>query len=108
MENIESLRIPIQTKLTGLSTFRQRFANGRIKNNLGFLSVEPKEDDLPRVHDIVNEIDNRRVFYQAYEDVIPEFWVKSVHEVREAIQELRKGVWVDIGTRAVVQPGRVQ
>ena len=86
-----------------LSTFRQLVANGRIKFNLGFLSVEPKEDDLARVHDVVNEIDNRRVFHQAYEDEIPEYMVKSVREARETIQELRKGVWADNGTREVVQ-----
>lgn len=83
--------------------FRQLVAQGRIKFNLGVIAIEPKEDDLTRIHNIIHEIDDRRVFYQAFDDERPEYMVTSVRSAREAIHAERKGIWADAWAREMVQ-----
>jgi hypothetical protein len=101
--NIESLRMRSKPGASVLDVFRQLVAQGRIKFNFGLVSIEPKEDDLTRVHDIIHEIDDRRVFYNAYEDELPEYMVKSIREARQAIHAERKGIWSDLWARELVQ-----
>src|SRR5207249_3366924 len=102
-ENTESLRMRQKPGASVLDVFRQLVANGRIKFNFGLVSIEPKEDDLSRIHDIIHEIDDRRVFYNAYEDELPEYMVRTIREARQAIHTARQGLWPDLWAREVVQ-----
>lgn len=102
-EGIESLRMRPKRNASVLDVFRQLVAQGRIKFNFGLISVEPREDDLTRVHDIIQEVDNRRVFYNAFEDEIPKYMVESVREARQAIHIKREGIWSDLWARERVQ-----
>lgn len=102
-ENTTQLRMRPRPGASVLDMFRQLVAQGRIKFNFGLVSVEPKEDDLTRIHNIIHEIDDRRVFYNAYEDETPEYMVESVGDARRAIHAERRGVWSDLWAREVVQ-----
>lgn len=87
-----------------VSTFRQLVSEGRIKFNLGLVTIEPKEDDLRRVHNILSEIDDCRVLYR--QDIRPEFAVYILNEVkrvRDYIRSERQGLWADLWAREVVQ-----
>jgi hypothetical protein len=86
-----------------IDVFRQLVATGGIKFNFGLVSIAPKEHDLARMHDIIQEIDKRRVFYNGYEDEIPEHMVQSIRNAREAIHQERKGIWSDAWAREMVQ-----
>jgi hypothetical protein len=99
----DKLRFRPRRDASMLDVFRQLVAQGAIKFNFGLMSIEPREDDINRVHDIIHEIDDRRVFYNAYEDEIPDRMVESVREARQAIHGERKGVWADLWAREVVQ-----
>jgi hypothetical protein len=85
------------------STFRQLVSCGSIKFNFGAISISPTDEDLRRVHDIIHEVDDRRVFFNAYEDESPEHMVESLREAKRAIHELRKGVWSSDWARTIVQ-----
>ncbi len=85
------------------STFRQLVASGAIKFNFGAISITPNASDLTRVHDIIHEIDDRRVFYNPYEDEIPIHMVESLRDGKRAIHELRKGVWGNPWARSIIQ-----
>src|SRR5215813_11388654 len=82
---IEALRYPLddEKRYSPMAVFRQLISQGRIKFNFGVVSVEPKEDDLRRVHDIINEIDNRRAFYNSMEDEIPAPVVESIRAAKQ-------------------------
>lgn len=103
MSEIERFRYHTPSKTTAVSAFRQLVSNGGIKFTFPFVTVELKEDDLRRVHDIIHEIDDRRVFYDHIEDEIPEYMVQSVARAKEAIHEARKGLWANDWAREVVQ-----
>jgi hypothetical protein len=102
---IEALRYPLddEKRYSPIAVFRQLISQGRIKFNFGVVSFEPKEDDLRRVHDIINEIDNRRAFYNSMEDEIPAPVVESIRAAKQKFNELRQGLWADPWARQVVQ-----
>jgi hypothetical protein len=102
-KKVEDLRMRPKRGASVLSVYRQLVAQGRIKFNFGLISVEPQEDDLTRIHDVVNEIDNRRVFYEGHQNELPEYMIKSVREARGAIHTIRKGIWADAWAREMVQ-----
>jgi len=77
------------------SVFRQLVANGRIKFSFAGVSVELREEDLYRLHDIVNEIDVRRAFYDSHEDENCDYAVASILEAKSEINKLRRGVWAN-------------
>lgn len=85
------------------SVFRQLVSQGGIKFNFGIVSVELKEDDTRRIHDIIHEVDDRRAFYNAFEDEIPNHMVVSVRSAKQQINEIRRGVWANLWAREVVQ-----
>jgi hypothetical protein len=70
---------------------RQAVAHGNIKIS----GIELKDPDLNRLHDIVNEIDSRRVFYNCDDDETPKYAMDSLYEARDEIRDLSKGVWAD-------------
>src|SRR3954447_2459415 len=86
-----------------VSVFRQLVSNGGIKFNFGVMSLELKERDLQRVHDIIDELDDRRAFYSALGDKTPEEVVESVRSAKHEINEIRKGIWANLWAREVVQ-----
>jgi len=102
-QKAESLRMSRRPGASVIDVFRQLVADGGIKFNFGLVSIEPKESDLTRVHNIIHEIDDRRVFYNAYEDETPKHMVESVRNAKQAIHEERKGIWSDLWARELVQ-----
>ena len=82
-----------------VSVFRQAAANGCFK--IG--SIEIKDPDLNKVHDIVNEIDSRRLFYECGQDECPKHAMTSLYEVRKEIRTLSRGVWSDRSLERLVQ-----
>ena len=80
---------PLNKKLTQIC--RQAVAHGNIKIN----GIELKDPDLNRLHDIVNEIDSRRVFYDCSDDEIPKYAMDSLYTARDKIRDLSNGVWAD-------------
>jgi hypothetical protein len=86
-----------------ISVFRQLVSQGGIKFNFGVVAVELKEDDLRRIHDIIHEIDDRRAFYNAFEDEIPSNMVASVRSAKQKVHEIRSGIWANPWAREVVQ-----
>jgi hypothetical protein len=88
---------------TPWNTLRQHIANGRIEFRGPIPVFKPEDRDHTRVHDIINEIDGRRVFYEAYEDEMPQRCLESVRDARAAVQSLRQGVWASSWSRMVVQ-----
>jgi len=86
-----------------ISVFRQLVSQGGIKFNFGMVSVELKEDDLRRIHDIIHEFDDRRAFYNAFEDEIPSYMVESIRSAKQQINEIRRGVWANLWAREIVQ-----
>lgn len=92
---------PLRTKSASL--FRQLVSNGGIKFTFPFVTVELKEDDLRRIHDIINEIDYRRVFYDSFDTEIPKDMVESVVNTKAAVHSARKGLWANDWAREMVQ-----
>jgi hypothetical protein len=103
MAKIADLRMGTTKGYSPIATFRQLVADGGIEFDFGIVKVKPKEKDLPRIHDIIHEIDDRRVFYNAYEDEIPEHMVTSLRDAKRAIHECRKGLWSNPWARRVVE-----
>ena len=86
-----------------LNIFNKLLADGSIKFNFGLVSVDLKDDDVQRVHNIIYAIDDRRAFYNAFEDETPERVVKSVGETKREIYEESKNLWRNAWSREVVQ-----
>lgn len=81
------------------ASFRQMAANGGF--NLGI--IKPKAEDLNRIHEIVTEIDSRRLFYQCGQDEIPTHAMTSLYEARQAIRQASKGIWANPSWEVLVQ-----
>ena len=81
------------------SVFRQLVSQGGIKLSFLGVSVELREADLQRVHNIINEIDERRAFYDDLGDEIPQHLIDSVLDAKKAINELRRGLWANLWAR---------
>lgn len=101
--DIETLKIPGQQSSTVRSIFRQLISSGGIEFRFGGLTVKPKEDDLRRIHDIIDEVDDRRVFYIPLDTDVPKDIIRDVKEVKSAIHQRRKGLWADKNTRKIIQ-----
>lgn len=86
-----------------ISVFRQLVSQGGIKFNLGVMSLELKENDLRRIHDIIQEFDDRKAFYDAMGDETPTYMVESIRSAKQQINEIRRGVWSNLWAREVVQ-----
>ncbi|WP_395685341.1 hypothetical protein [Caenimonas koreensis] len=79
--------------------FRVSAANGGFR----FGGIELKDPDLVRVHDVVNEIDSRRVFYACGEDENPRHAMTSLYAARDEIRKLTRGLWADKSCERLVQ-----
>jgi hypothetical protein len=88
---------------SAISVFRQLVSQGGIKFNFGIASLELKEDDLRRIHDIIEELDDRRAFYDALGDETPSYMVESIRGAKQEINEIRRGIWANLWAREVVQ-----
>jgi len=87
-----------------ISVFRQLISQGGIKFNFfGLGSVELKETDRTRIHDIIYEFDDRRAFYDALGDAIPSHMVESIRSAKQQINEIRRGIWANLWARGVVE-----
>ena len=62
-----------------------------------------KENDLRRIHDIIDEFDDRRAFYDAFGDETPRYMVESIRSAKQQINEIRRGIWANLWAREVVQ-----
>ena len=82
-----------------VDVFRQMVAH----EGLSLGPIKLKDPDLNRVHDIVNEIDSRRAFYNPYDDEIPAQVLGSVMETREQLRGLIRGVWADLSAERIVR-----
>ena len=104
MNGIEGLRKFSRSDESILSVYRQLVANGGIQFSLaGIVSAKLEEHDLRRIHDIINEIDDRRVFYSSVEDETPEYMVRSVLDAKREVHGLRQGLWANSWAREVIQ-----
>ncbi|WP_290654109.1 hypothetical protein [Idiomarina sp.] len=82
-----------------IASFRQAAANG----NFNFGIIKLQDSDLNRIHSIVNEIDQRRLFYNCSDDEMPKFAMQSLYEVRKFIREESRRVWAAPSCEAIVQ-----
>jgi hypothetical protein len=85
------------------SVFKKLIADGNIKFNFGIVSVDLKDDDLQKVHNIIMAIDERRAFYNAFGDEIPKYVVESVRDAKKDIYETSKDTWTNLWARNVAQ-----
>ncbi len=104
MSKIENLQKYHHSKGSSVySVFRQLVSKGGIKFSFAGISVEPQEHDLQRIHDIINEIDERRAFYDNLDDEIPKHVMDSVLEAKASINNLRRGLWANTWARETIQ-----
>jgi hypothetical protein len=83
--------------------FKKLVADGSIKFNFGVVAIDIKDDDAKRVHDIVHAINDRRAFYNSFDDEVPERVARSVMDTKKDIYETSKGLWRNPWSRDVVQ-----
>jgi hypothetical protein len=104
MDTIEGLRKFSRKDESILSVYRQLVSNGGIEITFaGLVTVKLQEHDLRRVQNIINEVDDRRVFYSSIQDETPEFMVRSVLDAKRNIHNLRQDIWANDWARKVIQ-----
>jgi hypothetical protein len=104
MPGIDELsKFNIQSGFSPFALFKKLISEGKIRFNFGLVSVDLKDDDLQRVHDIIYAIDDRRAFYNAYGDEVPKYVVESVRETKKEVYGISKGLWSNLWAREVVQ-----
>lgn len=104
MDTIEGLRKFSRSDESILAIYRQLVSNGGIEVSFaGLVTFKLQEHDLRRVQNIINEIDDRRVFYSSVQDETPEYMVRSVLEAKRNIHNLRQDLWVSDWARKLIQ-----
>jgi len=102
--NYELQHFSFRKNVSPLSVFQKLVTDGSIKFNFGIASLDLKSDDLRRIHSIIHEIDDRRAFYTAYEDELPEYMLASIKSTKMAISNtFKEGLWTNQWARQVAQ-----
>jgi len=83
--------------------FTRLISEGKIKFNLGVVSIDLKDNDAQRVHDIVFSIDDHRAFYDPIADEEPDTVIQSVYETKQDIYKIAQGLWANIWSEKVVR-----